>query len=256
MLIPNTLGNFRFTKGSPFYASAVVADPGFEIVRVTFEKPLPLNTGFDAIQRELHTAGRPLQALCGMELRGAEPYPNRPLFMEFNSTYVDRLKSLGLLVDALVPMTRGNLAVHDRSVTEQCVYAFLYTVPSKVDRLTFATSAMADLKRHADGSVENIAPGDVSPAGLKQKVSFVIRAVDEKLKEIGGSWDLATQVRIYTVHPIAALIPEVILPVIGPGAHHGITWHYVYPPVVGLELEIDVRGVLRESVIPGNSQSE
>jgi hypothetical protein len=253
MLIPNALGNFHFTRGSPFYASAVVADPGFQIVRVTLEKPVPLNAGFDVIQRELQSSGRPLQALCGMELRGAEPYPNRPLFMEFNSKYVERLKSLDLLVDGLVPITRGNLAVHDRSVTEQCVYAFLYTVPSKTNRLTFATSAIADLKRHADGSVENIAPGDVSPAGLKQKVSFVMQTVGEKLKEIGASWDLATQVRMYTVHPIGALIPEVILPVIGPGAHHGITWHYVYPPVAGLELEIDVRGVLRESVISGNS---
>jgi hypothetical protein len=47
---------------------------------------------------------------------------------------------------------------------------------------------------------------------------------------------------------IGSLIPEIILPVVGPGAYHGITWHYTYPPVVGLELEIDVRGVLREFV--------
>jgi hypothetical protein len=249
MLIPNPRGNFRFTKGSPFYASAVVTDPGFQIVRAILEKPAPLNAGFDVIRRELQICGRPLQAFCGMELRTQDPYPNRQFFMDFNSKYVDRLKSLDLLVDGLVPITRANLAVHDRSVNEQCVYAFLYTVPSTTNRPTFATSAMADLKRHADGSVQNVAPGDLSPAGLREKVSFVIHAVDEKLKEIGGSWDLATQTRIYTVHPMDSLIPEIILPVIGAGAHHGITWHYVYPPVVDLELEIDVRGVLREFVI-------
>jgi hypothetical protein len=138
----------------------------------------------------------------------------------------------------------------DGSVTEQCVYAFLYTVPSKTNRLTFATSAMADLKRNPDGSVENVAPGDVSPAGMKQKVSFVIQAVDEKLQEINAPWSLTTQVRLYTVQPIGDLIPEIILPVAGPGAHHGINWHYVYPPVVGLELEIDARGVSREFVLP------
>jgi hypothetical protein len=108
---------------------------------------------------------------------------------------------------------------------------------------------VADLKRSADGSVENVAPGDVSPAGLREKVSFVIRTVDEKLKEIGASWSLATQVRVYTVHSLSALVPELILPVAGSGAHHGINWHYVYPPVVGLELEIDVRGVSREFVV-------
>jgi hypothetical protein len=255
MLISNPRGNFRFTKGSPFYASAVAADPGFEIVRAIFEKPVPLDGGFAAIRRELQSCGRPLQALCGMELRGADPYPNRPSFMDFNSKYVDRLKSFDLLVDGLVPITRANLAVNDRSVSEQCVYAFLYTIPSKTNRMTFATSAIADLKRHADGTVENVALGDVSTAGLREKVSFVMHAVEGKLEEIGASWNLATQIRIYTVHPIGTLIPEVILPLIGSGANHGITWHYVYPPVVGLELEIDVRGVLRESVL-GNSQSD
>ena len=251
MLISNPRGNFQFTRGSAFYSSAVLADPGFQIVRAIFEKPVPLNPGFDALQRELQSCGRPMQALCGMELRAEDPYANRPLFMDFNSKYVERLRSLDLLVDGLVPITRANLAVHDDSVTEQCVYAFLYTVPSNTNRLTFATSAIADLKRHADGTVENIAPDDVSPAGLREKVSFVIHAVDENLREIGASWNLATQIRIYTVHPIGTLIPEVILPLIGSGAQHGVTWHYVYPPVVGLELEIDVRGVLRESVISG-----
>jgi hypothetical protein len=248
MLIRNPRGNFHFTKGSPFYASAVLADAGFEIVRATFEQPVPLHAGFDSIQREIKSRGRPMQALCGMELRAQDPYPNRTLFMEFNSQYVERLNSLDLLVDGLIPITRANLAVHDGSVTEQCVYAFLYTVAAKTNRRTFATSAFADLRRRSDGSVENIAAGDVSPAGLREKVSFVIHTVDENLKAIGASWDLATQVRIYTVQPIGNLIPEIILPVTGPAAHHGINWHYTYPPVVGLELEIDVRGVLREAL--------
>jgi hypothetical protein len=228
-----------------------MADPGFEVVRAVFEKPVPLSEGFEAIQRELHSCGRPVQALCGIELRGAAPYPNRPLFMDFNSKYVERLKNLDLLVDGLVPITRANLAVYDCSVTEQCVYAFLFIVPSKMHRLTFATSAVADLRTDADGSVQNIAAGDVSLAGLTEKVSYVVHAVDGKLKEIGASWGLSTQIRIYTVRQIGALIPEIILPLVGSGAHHGITWHYVYPPVVGMELELDVRGVLRESVIFG-----
>jgi hypothetical protein len=249
MPIPNHRGNFHFTKGSAFYSSAVVADPGFEIVRATLENPLPLGAGFDAIQHELKTHGRPVQALCGMELRGPAPYPTRPLFMEFNSKYVGMLQKLDILVDGLVPATRANLAVPDGSVAEQCVYAFLYTVPSKSDRLTFATSAAADLRFRTDGTPENVAPGDTSAEGLREKVSFTANVVDGKLREIGATWDLATQIRIYTVHPIGALIPEVILPLVRSGARHGVTWHYVRPPVEGLEVEIDVRGVLREVVI-------
>src|SRR5438093_6531342 len=153
MPIPSPHGNFQFTKGSAFYASAVVADPGFEIVRAILDRPLPLDLGFEVIGRELAERGRPIQALCGMELRGPAPYPNRPAFMEFNSSYVDRLRRLDILVDGLVTVTRANLAVTDGSVTEQCVYAFLYTVPSKVNRPTFATSAAAELKFHPDGTI-------------------------------------------------------------------------------------------------------
>jgi hypothetical protein len=169
--------------------------------------------------------------------------------MEFNAQYVERLKNLGLLVDGLVPITRANLAVHDSSVREQCVYAFMYTVPSQPGHPTFATSAMADLKRNADGSVENVAAGDISTGGLVQKASFIIQTLDEKLREIAASWSLVTQIRIYTVHPIDIIVREVILPTVGSAAHHGVTWYYVYPPVVGLELEIDARGVLREYVV-------
>ena len=90
------------------------------------------------------------------KLRGPAPYPNRPLFMEFNTKYVGLLQSLDILLGGLVPVTRANLAVPDASVAEQCVYAFLYTVPSKANRLTFATSAAADLRFRADGTPENV----------------------------------------------------------------------------------------------------
>jgi len=249
MPISNPRGNYQFTKGSEFYASAVRADPGFGLVRAVFDKPVPLKAGFEAIEYELRSAGRPMQALCGMELRGAAPYPTRPLFMEFNAKYIELLKSRDLLVDGRVPMTRANLAIGDGSVTEQCVYAFLYTVPSKTDRLTFATSGLADIRLSAEGTVEAVAPGNVSPDGLREKVSFVVHEVEQKLREIGVSWNLSTQIRLYTMHQIGALLCDVILPAAGPGAHHGINWHFVYPPVVGIELEIDARAVLRESVI-------
>lgn len=241
MLMPNSRGNFHFTKGFPFFAFAVVADPGFEIVHAVFEKPLPLTHGFDAIHREIQNSGRPMQALCGMELRAAAPYTDTQMFMEFNAKYVEKLRSLDLLVDGLVPMTRANLAVPDASVKEQCVYAFSYTVPSKTNRLTFATSGIADSGAPATA--------DVSPAGLRERVAFVVGAVAEKLKEIEASWDLSTQIRLYSVHPVGNLIPEVILPQVGSGAQHGITWHRLHPPVAGLELEMDARRVFTESII-------
>jgi hypothetical protein len=245
----NERGSFQFTKGSAFYSGSVAADRGFEIVRATFYKSLPLAEGCEAIQRHLQTRGRPAQALCGFELRGPEPYATRPLFMQFNSTYVEHLRRMDLLVDGLVPTTRANLAVVDGSVHEQHIYAFLYTVPSKTERLTFATSATADLRIHPDGTVENVAAGDVSPAGLKEKVTFVLDSLESKMRDVGASWDLATQIAIYTVHPVGDIIAKVIVPRVASGGRNGIIWHYTKPPVVGLEVEIDVRAVLQELII-------
>ena len=250
MTIQNERGSFRFTRGSAFYASGVIADPGFEIVRATFDKSLPLGAGFDAVQHHLQARGRPPQALCGLELRGPAPYPTRPLFMEFNSKYVDRLRRLDLLVDGLIPITRANLAVVDGSVREQHVYAFMYTVPSEFERTTFAISATADLKIYSEGAVENVAAGDVSPSGLKEKVTFVVDALDRKLRDLGTSWDMATQIGVYCVHPIGDLIPQVILPAAGSGGRNGVTWYFTKPPIVGLEVEIDVRAVLQELIVP------
>lgn len=249
MRIPNLRGNFHFTRGSAFYASAVVADAGFGIVRAFFENPVPLDTGFSAIQRELESRGRPAQALCGIELRAPAPYPNRAVFMEFNSKYVDRLRSLDLLVEGLVPITRVNVAVTDGSVEEESVYAFLYTVPSS-SRSTFATSALPYRRLNADRAVDNVGVGDLSAEGLKEKLSSVAHAVDAKIQEIGASWDFATQIRIYTVRPIGNLLPEIILPLAGSGGRHGLKWYYLYPPVEDLELEIDVHGVLHDVLIP------
>ena len=249
MTITNERGNFRFTRGSAFYSSGVIADRGFEIVRATFDRWLPLAAGFEAIQNHLRVRGRPLQALCSMELRAPAPYPTRPLFMEFNSTYVDWLRRLDLLVDGIVPITRANLAVVDGSVSEQRVYAFAYTVPSKTDRAAFMTSATADLRIGPDGTVENVAGGDVSPSGLREKTVFVLEALSNTLRDLGASWNLATQIGIYTVHQIGPLIPELILPMAGPGSRNGMTWHYTKPPVQNLEIEIDVRAVLQELMV-------
>ena len=68
-LIANPKGNFQFLKGSGPYSSGAVASPGYEVVHAIFN-PLPgLWDAFGMIEKHLQAAGRPLDALCGMELR-------------------------------------------------------------------------------------------------------------------------------------------------------------------------------------------
>jgi hypothetical protein len=246
--IANRLGGFRFTRGTYFFAGGVVAEPGLEIVRARLERPLPWASALDRVQRYLAARARPMQALCGIELRAPIPYSSRQLFAAFNAEYVDALRRLDLLVDGLVPMTRANLATDDGSVDEQCLYAFHYTVPSDGKRRTFGTSAQADLKHLSGAAIELVAEGDTSPDGLTEKLRFVTGRIDRQLIDLGASWSLATHIGVYAVHPIGPQIADVICPTAG-SARHGITWHLVRPPVVGLDVELDVRAVLQELVV-------
>ena len=53
MLLPNPRGNFHYIKGNPSFSSAVIADPGYAIVHVTFANPLPVPEGFDFLAEYL-----------------------------------------------------------------------------------------------------------------------------------------------------------------------------------------------------------
>jgi hypothetical protein len=248
-LVLNPRGGFRFTRGTYFFAGGVVADAGFEIARCRLERPLPIAAGIERATRHVIELGRPPQSICGIELRAPEPYPTRQLFRAFNAEYVELLRRMDLLVDGLVPVTRANLAIGDGSVAEQCLYAFLHTLPTSTHRPTFATSAQADLKHLPEGAVELVAGGDTSFRGLTEKVKFVTERVDRQLAQLGVSWSLATHVRAYAVHPIGPQIADIIVPVASAAARHGITWDLAAPPVAGLDFELDVRAVLRDIVV-------
>ena len=69
MLVDQPDGNYRFIKSSGPFSTGSLAQPGYEVVHATFH-PLPaLEKGYDLIAAHLQKIGRPMQALCGMELR-------------------------------------------------------------------------------------------------------------------------------------------------------------------------------------------
>ena len=76
------------------FCCGVVADAGYEIVRATFERPVPWQDGFSLIDRHLKAIKRPCQALCGIELLCAAPY-TREGFLEFNGKYAEVLTKWG-----------------------------------------------------------------------------------------------------------------------------------------------------------------
>ncbi len=52
-LIDHPLGNYRFLPGIAPYSCGVVSVPGFEIVHVTFQRPVPYRDGFERIAQHL-----------------------------------------------------------------------------------------------------------------------------------------------------------------------------------------------------------
>jgi hypothetical protein len=236
MLAHNPSGNYRFlaAPGRPFSGGAI-ADPGFDLVHAIFERPLALDRGLDAAARHLSEADRPISAIAGFELRIPEPLsPGR--FDAFNGAYVERLESMGLAVEGLMPAARTNVASVLNAVTEPSVYAMSYTVRRDGGRPAFVLSGVPEEK-----------PGD--PISMLESM---MGALSTRMAELGVSWEKATAIQLYGVDDVQALLVDNVLRRLGPAAVHGIHWFPSRPPIEGLRLEIDVRSVGRELILPAS----
>ena len=88
---------------------------------------------------------------------------------------------------------------------------------------------------------------DLSPDGIKEKIRYVVGAMERRMGELGFGWKDATEVQTYTVHDFHPAFAEAM--VRRGAARSGLTWHFARPPVVDLEYEMDCRRVVRELVI-------
>ena len=165
-VIDNPQGNFRFVKGSGPYSSGAAAHDGYEVVHAIFN-PLPqLWDAFDIIERRLESLNRPLNALCGMELRIPEALSIEG-FNEFNQPYIDRLKEWGTHVDGLNPVARTNVAIAVNPVSAPSVYGFSYTIPSDYKRKTFVIAGAGELRSSKLAGSEIVSRGDTSTTGMR-----------------------------------------------------------------------------------------
>ena len=263
-LVLNARGGYRFLPGTPFLSLAALAAEGFEIVRTTFRQPRPFPGGLADIEALLKASGRPIHALCGLELRSSRVLPGAE-FRAFNQSYTARLEKVGLLVGEQVPVTRTNVALTqtngEAGAAEVTIHAFSHTMPTarreRAAAPTFVLSGMPEIRnlvRAASGRepVDIVAAPDTTPAGLptpaalRLKAEFILSAIDETMRTLGVQWTDVTGVQMYTVHDVQPLLPDLILPRLGTAARLGIEWHHVYPP--GIQLEIGIRGTRAELV--------
>ena len=249
MLLVNPKGNYKFLKGAgvPFSAGAL-ADPGFEIVHASFKPLVRLANGFQLIERQLRPAGRPINAVCGIELR--IPGALSPAgFEEFNRHYLEHISAWGVMIDRLNPIARTNVAPAVVPIAESSLYGFYYTVPAHGSEGPGFVLAGAPEMTSRDGRREVVAAGDVSLDGLRRKTACVLETLGKLLAEMGLAWNDTTAVNLYTVHDLHPLFATDLLPAVGGAGYRGIRWHFARPPVQGLELEIDCSAVREELVL-------
>lgn len=244
-LLDNFKGNYRFLTGIAPYSSGVAAMPGYEIIHAVLRSPLPLAGGFELIDRHLAGQNRPRQALCAIELRSPRPFSFEG-FAEFNQSYQHILAGWELLVEERNPVARTNVAPVVQAPAQPSLYAFSYTAPAAGSPPTFVIAGAGDLadQRLSPGAI--IRAGDVSPEAMQEKAALVMSAMQARLAGLQLDWPHVTTVDIYTVQPLQPYLASAILEKMGPAAIHGVHWHYCWPPISGLEFEMDMRGTRRE----------
>ncbi|HEY3910354.1 MAG TPA: hypothetical protein VGM07_10725 [Stellaceae bacterium] len=242
-------GGYRFLEHAFQYSGGVAAQSGFAIERARLARMLPLAEGFDAVEAHLRRLGRPVGAFCACELRSPAQFTDAG-FVTFNRHYVQRLESWGVFRDDINPVARSNVCPEIDPPEVPSFYAFCYTVPAATgyDRTDFVIAGSGEADGASGPYAERIVRhGDTSPDGLREKVQFVLGAMEQRMGALGRSWGDVTATQLYTVFDIyPALADEFVRR----GAMApGLTWHFARPPVQGLDVEVDVRGVSREIVL-------
>lgn len=242
-------GGYRFIRGVFPYSAGVAAAPGFEIERVRLSRPLPFAEGFGAIEAHLHAIGRPLTAFCACEMRSPKPF-SEGSFGDFNTTYVNKLKSWNIYRNDTNPIARSNVCPIILPPDEPSLYAFSYTVPltGAASRQSFIIAGSAEAPEGMPNYRDYIVRlGDTSADGIREKACWTLGEMERRLAALGFGWNDTTATQLYTAHDSWPFI-EAELAKRG-AMRNGLTWHYTRPPVINLEYELDTRGVYRELVI-------
>lgn len=241
---------YRFIPGAMQYSGGVAAEPGHRLVHVRFARVLPMTEGWQAIAAWLAAQGAPRSAFVACELRSPAPFTDQG-FLEFNTGYHAVLKDWGVLSpDGHNPVARSNVCPEIDPPAAPGFFAFTACLRGDggVPGGDFVASGSGEAREGPGPYAERtIALGDTSEAGMRAKTHWVLGEMERRMGLLGAGWEAATATQVYTVFESLALLRDLIVP--RGAARAGITWHLARPPVVGLDFEMDVRGLAEERVI-------
>jgi len=243
-LVPFADGGYAYLEGALAYSQGVVALPGFAIERARFARAVPMAEGFRRIADFLAARGRPRTALCAAELRSPRPFSFGG-FGDFNRGYVAVLADWGILRHDRNPVARSNVAPEIDPPQEAGFHAFCYTVPAPRAAPNFVVAGSGEWPEGSRFPEDVVARGDLSPAGLAAKARWVLDMMSSRLRGLDASWDAASATQVYTVHDFHPLVREIAARAAG----SSLAWHYCRPPIVGIEFEMDLRGLSVERML-------
>lgn len=240
-------GGYRYIPAVSQYSGGVAAEAGFRIERARFSRVVPLREGFDLIEKHLASIGRPNAAFCACELRSPAPFTEQG-FREFNAIYVGTLKRWDIIEGDTNPVARSNVCPELDPPAEPGFYAFSYTVVDPDAAPSFVVAGSAEAPEGKGDYRDNaIARGDTSPSGLRTKAQWVLGEMERRMQLLGFDWGSVTATQLYTVHDVHPFVGDEL---VKRGAMRaGLTWHFVRPPILELEYEMDVRGIPVERII-------
>jgi hypothetical protein len=228
----NASGGFRFLPTAGPFSDGVAAEPGYQIVRVRAPHHTPLKQGFRLVEETLEAVGRPISAVCAMELRIPKPL-TRAGFDEFNLGYVAQHDDWGLRVEGHLPAARTNVAPELEPPEEPCLHAFCHTIEGQGPRQTFVIAGVPE-------------PAGTA-GGLPAYWSAIVSAIDDRMAGLGVSWADVTEAQIYGTRADHEVFAAEGLPRFAELARPGLRWYFSRPPIDSLSLEIDVRGLAHET---------
>ena len=143
-------GGYRYIKAVFQYSGGVAAQPGYEIERARFAKPLPLADAYAAVEAHLKALGPPDDRVRGVRAALARAV-HRQGFIDFNRSTCRR-SSAGASTKAAIapvnPVARTNVCPMYDKPAEPVMYAFSYTVPAQAGRTrgSFIVSGSGDAR--------------------------------------------------------------------------------------------------------------
>ena len=242
-------GGYRYIPSVFQYSGGVAALPGYQVVRETLIKPLPVSAGFDFIAKRLADIDRPLQSFCACELRSPGQFSEQG-FRAFNETYVATLREWRVMDDGPInPVARSNVCPEINGPSEPVFHAFAYTVSTQSVLPTgiVAGSGEAREPQTVNDTYRDtiVRYGETSSDAINDKARFVVEEMERRLSALDLGWQDTTAVQVYTVYDYHGSVADMARDGVG---RAGLTWHFARPPVQGLEFEMDCRAIHQELV--------